>query len=512
MAINLLNLLKDQMSDSLVESIAGTIGANSATTSSGINAILPTILGGLASKASTNEGASGLLDMIKGGGYDGSMLSKLPSLLGGGTATNDLMSSGSSMLSSIFGGSQSSILNTIMSVAGMNKSASSSLMSMLAPVVMSLVGKQVMGNNLGVSGLMDLLKGQKSHISSALPTGMGSLLGFADSGKKVAGTVKNAANTIAEEKGGGFPWKWILGALALALLGYFGINSMGGGEKIDATTENVTSTVNDATEAGKDMGGTVKDMAENTAGNMADAANNTISETVAEIKEGAKLTTNAAGDLVDEAGNVIRKAGTFTMDASGKITDKLEEMPSNTSDLAVYSISDAGDLVDETGKVILKKGDFTEKDGVYYDKDGNKVGQFLQKVGKAIAGAAGKTADAFKNVFGGMFKDKSKVGTTHTLQAMTWKDDTHLLSNYSKPEIEGLVAALKGNPDAKIEVQAYTADKKGKANKKLSKMRAQVVTDMMVTFGVPKDQISAKGMSSKDDAKAAIDKIEILVK
>ncbi len=523
MAINLLSLLKDQMSDSLVETIAGSIGANSSVARTGINAILPTILGGLASKGATTEGATGLLDMIKGGGYDGSMLSKLPSLLGGGSATNDLMSNGSSLLSSIFGGNQSSILNTIMSVAGMNKNSSSSLMSMLAPMVMSMVGKQVMGSNMGVSGLMDLLKGQKSHISSALPAGMGNILGFADTGKKVAGAVNTAKNTV-EETGGGFPWKWIVGALALALLGYFGINSMGGGDKMEAAADTVTSTATDAAghaadaaghAAGTmtDAAGSAADMAGNAvdaAGNAMDATGNAVTEKLAEIKEGAKLTVNAAGDLVDEAGNVIRKAGTFTQDASGKITDKAADIASNASDLASFTVSEAGDLVDETGKVILKKGEFTEKDGVYYDKDGNKVGQFLKKVGKAIAGAAGKTADAFKNTFGNMFK-KNK-GTTHTMQAMTWKGDTHKLANYSQEEMKGLVAALKADPDAKIEVQAYTGDKKGKANKELSQMRAQVVTDMMVTFGVPKSQISAKGMSSKDDEKAAVNKIEILVK
>ncbi len=527
MAINLLSLLKDQMSDSLVETIAGSIGANSSVARTGINAILPTILGGLASKGATTEGATGILDMIKGGGYDGSMMSKLPSLLGGGSATKDLMSNGSSMLSSIFGGSQSSILSTIMSVAGMNKNSSSSLMSMLAPMVMSMVGKQVMGNNMGVSGLMDLLKGQKSHISSALPAGMGSILGFADTGKKVAGAVNAAKNTIeAPNTGGGFPWKWIVGALGLALLGYFGINNMGGGDKMETAAETVTSTTSDAAGTVADMAGdaagtmtdaagTAADMAGDAVdatGDAASAAGSAMSGKLAEIKEGAKLTVNAAGDLVDEAGNVIRKAGSFTQDASGKITDKAADIASNATDLVAYTVSEAGDLVDESGKVILKKGDFTEKDGVYYDKDGNKVGQFLKKVGKAIAGAAGKTADAFKNTFGSLFKNKDKKGTTHTMQAMTWKGDTHKLANYSQAEMKGLVAALKADPDAKIEVQAYTGDKKGKANKELSQMRAQVVTDMMVTFGVPKDQISAKGMSSKDDAKAAVNKIEILVK
>ena len=528
MAINLMNLLKDQMSDSLVNTIAGSIGENSSVAKSGINAILPTLLGSMANKASSTDGASSLLNMIKDGGYDGSMLGKLSNVFGGGAATDELKNSGASMLSSIMGNQQNSILDTIASVSGMGKSSSSSLMSMMAPMVMSMIGKQVMGNNLNASGLMNLMQGQKSHIASALPAGMGNVLGFANASREkvvAAATSTTTAKrrettpTPQPETGGGLPWKMILGALALALLGYFGFKTMGGAsDTMTDTTEAVSSTVGNATDAVSSTAGNAASAASGAVGNATDAVGNAATtagtaaaSAVTEIKDAAGLTMDASGNLVDKAGNIVRKAGTFTKDASGKIIDKVEGIASKTGDLAAFSMDDAGNLVDGSGKIVYKKGEFTEKEGVYYDKSGKKIGQFLKKVGAAIAGAANKTADAFKDTFGGMFKSADK-GTSHTLQAMKWKDDTHKLTYYSQNELKGLVAALKANPDAKIEVQAYTADGGGKrANKELSKMRAQVVADMMVSFGVPKGQISSKGMSAKDGAAAAMDKIEIVV-
>ena len=75
----------------------------------------------------------------------------------------------------------------------------------------------------------------------------------------------------------------------------------------------------------------------------------------------------------------------------------------------------------------------------------------------------------------------------------------------NKEEVEGLAAALKEHPDSRIQVQVHTADGKDKAaNKNISKLRAKVVKDMLVTLGVNADQISSKGLglTTEDAAKA----------
>lgn len=145
------------------------------------------------------------------------------------------------------------------------------------------------------------------------------------------------------------------------------------------------------------------------------------------------------------------------------------------------------------------------------DKDGNVLGRILGKIRDAIVNAAEKTADVFKNTFSDLFSKAE--GASYTLTQIEFDPESQRISNFSKAEVEGLAAALQANTDAKIQVQAYTADGDSKArNNGLSSMRADVVKNMLVTLGVDAKQISSKGMASKDEAKASENKVEIIVK
>jgi len=77
-----------------------------------------------------------------------------------------------------------------------------------------------------------------------------------------------------------------------------------------------------------------------------------------------------------------------------------------------------------------------------------------------------------------------------------------------------LAASLKEHPESRIQVQVHTADGKNKTESKtISKVRADIVMNMLVTLGVNKDQISAKGMglSNTDAEKAVANTVEVIV-
>ncbi len=525
MAINLLNLVKDQLGDNLIGQASKLIGENQSTTKSAIGTILPTILGSIVSKGSSSNGASQLLNMINKDKHDGSMFNNLSGLLGGGSSSNGLMDSGKSILSSIMGNKQNSILDLIGKTTGLKQSSSSSLMNMLAPMVMGMIGKQVASKGLNASSLMNLLAGQKDHLSSALPAGMGSILGFADT---KGGTSHSASSSTSHQQkssggGGGF-MKWLLlGLAALLLLGYFGFRT--GCGAVDNTANAVTETTTGIANAGGDAVGTMVDK-------TVDAAGSVLNGTV-----------DAAGNVVDGTGNIIAKAGEFTKDAAGNIVNLASKKADALTDAAGNAISDAsdavgnaandaieftidesGNLLDASGKIAYKVGDFsTTEDGFYVDKKGNRIGRVFKKIGKAIGdatkatgkaigNAAEKTGDFFKNTFSDMFKKKAGSETTYELSQIKFNSENHRITDYSRNELDGLVAALKSDPNAKISVQSYTSDGKNKlTNKSLSTTRAKVVHDMLVTLGVNKDQITFKGLGSKDDAKAAANKVEIVV-
>lgn len=75
-----------------------------------------------------------------------------------------------------------------------------------------------------------------------------------------------------------------------------------------------------------------------------------------------------------------------------------------------------------------------------------------------------------------------------------FKTGKSVIMEDSKKNVDEVIVVMQKNPDMKIEVQGYT-DNKGsvKMNQKLSEKRAKAVMDYMVSKGVAKNRITAKG-------------------
>ncbi len=295
MAINLLEMLSSQMGGSQYSQIGKFLGADEGIVKSAMGAALPSILGSVISNGSSSTGAAGLINMLNKGNFDGSMLDNLGGLFGGGNATSSLMNSGSSILSSLMGNKLGSVVDMIGSATGMKKSASSSLMSMAAPLVMSMLGRYVKNKSLDASGLSSFLGTQGKHVAAALPAGMGNILGFdagniGNMGAKVGSAATAAAGAgraaVAETANAG---SGILSKiLPLALIAL-----LAGGAYWLLSGKSATGALSDAT-SGITEGAT----------NLADKAGDVAGSAASVVKDGA----GAAGDLVGKAGEMASGA------------------------------------------------------------------------------------------------------------------------------------------------------------------------------------------------------------
>src|SRR5689334_9370542 len=101
MAVNLINKLRNELTDEVTGRIASLMGESPANTQSAIGYALPATVGVLAQKAQTAQGAADLFGMMQRSGYDGTSDS-LGNLLKTGTAASDRIKSGTSLLSSLF--------------------------------------------------------------------------------------------------------------------------------------------------------------------------------------------------------------------------------------------------------------------------------------------------------------------------------------------------------------------------------------------------------------------------
>lgn len=169
--MNLLNLLKYQLGSNLTEQMSKFLGENPENVQSAMDATLPSVLSVFVKKASEKTGANDIMDTIKLGNHDGSMLNYLSGLFSGGSSTNSLMSSGDVLANRFLGNKKSVLSDAIANFSGINSDSSNSLIKMVMPLVLGVIGKQVKNQNLDTSGLMSLLSAQKGHIGAAIPSG-----------------------------------------------------------------------------------------------------------------------------------------------------------------------------------------------------------------------------------------------------------------------------------------------------------------------------------------------------
>jgi OmpA-OmpF porin, OOP family len=389
--MNLLDLVKTQLTGGdTLGAISGLLGESPAATTAGIGAALPTLLGSVIQSGSTSNGASTLLNLIKDGGHDGSIMDNLGGMLSGGSASNGLLSAGSGILKTLLGDKVGAIAGLIGQVSGLKGGAVSSLLSIVAPVLMGGIGKQVMSQGLGASGLMNLLSSQSDFVKAALPAGMGSLLGFANTPN--LGSAPSVNTNIDTNTGGFNFWPWLIGA-ALVLGGLYGWKSCNA-PVVD------TSIVDKAVDATKNAANDVKDAAANAA-----------------VKIGEMFKVSLPGGVVLDV-------------PKGSLEDGVVAFIQSTDTISKNRWFDFDRLTFETGKAVLKPESAAQLANVAaimkaFPNVKIKIGGYTDNVGNA-ANNLKLSGERAKNVMAELVK----LGTTAArMEAEGYGDQHPVASN-----------------------------------------------------------------------------------
>ena len=192
MSFNLLDAVKGHFNNEFVTQAASFLGESEGGVSKALSSALPSLLTGLASKASSSQGATDIAAMASEANNSG-ILGNISSLFGGGSVINEA----AEMVKGLFGQKFDDLIDGIASFSGLKSGSASNLLSMAAPVVLGTLGKHSADNNLGASGLASLLSSQSSSWSSLLPGNLGNLLGGLGSvAAGVGGAVTGAASSI----------------------------------------------------------------------------------------------------------------------------------------------------------------------------------------------------------------------------------------------------------------------------------------------------------------------------
>jgi outer membrane protein OmpA-like peptidoglycan-associated protein len=214
---NLVDSVKSYLTPDVVRSASSLVGESESSTFHAMHGAVPGLLGGLLNYSSTPERAGSLAGMLRDGGFS-SALENPASLFGGGSMTSSMISTGQSLIGKIFGNKAASVSEAVGSASGVRSSSATTLMSLLAPLTMGVVGKMAGPNGLNAAGITNLLQGQKREIAAATPPGISHILGFG--GGPVAAPTPSA---LYEEKAAPTARKWLPTLLvALAVLGLLG--------------------------------------------------------------------------------------------------------------------------------------------------------------------------------------------------------------------------------------------------------------------------------------------------
>ncbi len=175
MSVNLVELLQDLLGKDAVSQLGGMLGESTDKTQMALTTAVPSLVGGLVSKASSKSGADELMQAIDHA--DPGSLPNLAEVLGE-HKLESIEAQGSHLLNLIFGSNFNSVLDVLSRSIGLGGKSAGRLLAVLAPIVISVLKQQQSKLGLDADGLVKLLLGQTEFLRGKLPSGLGNLLGL----------------------------------------------------------------------------------------------------------------------------------------------------------------------------------------------------------------------------------------------------------------------------------------------------------------------------------------------
>ena len=157
--MNLIDLFQGQLSPEVLQQIGKQIGVeDTRQVAAASNGLASTLLVALNKNASNPSGLNALVSALDRD-HDGGILDDLKGYVTGQRQpANTSTANGSGILAHILGGLQTNVSDMISRVSGLDRSKVSQLATILAPMILGLLGKQRQQSSVSVGGIGDLLK------------------------------------------------------------------------------------------------------------------------------------------------------------------------------------------------------------------------------------------------------------------------------------------------------------------------------------------------------------------
>ena len=218
MSTNLVSTITQVLSSNFVSRVSSSLGLDGAQVEKALQAGTPALLAALTSLVAKPGGAAKVADTVAQ--QQPGVLTSLANMIGG-SGQKALIDTAVSTLTSLLGGSTTSALtNAVGQYAGIGEGGSKSLMGVLGPIVMGVLGQQQRASGLDATGLANLLASQKDNIARALPAGFASYLSGTGILDRITGPTARPEPAYARSPSTGTTMpSWLLPALGILAIG-----------------------------------------------------------------------------------------------------------------------------------------------------------------------------------------------------------------------------------------------------------------------------------------------------
>lgn len=218
MSQSLLSYLQGQLSGDVLSHVSSLLGEPPAQTSTAASAGVQALLGAMAQKAMTPQGASDLVALIDR--VPTTVPGGIAGLLAGGSTIEDVLKYGAPLATAVLGSQQAGVANWLATTAGIGKGSASSLLGLLTPLLLNGLGMYLAssGSSVTAAAISSLFARQAPSLFGSAPAGLASALGASS----LAGLTRGPHATphlVDQPTDGGLGFlKWLLPLLAIAAL------------------------------------------------------------------------------------------------------------------------------------------------------------------------------------------------------------------------------------------------------------------------------------------------------
>ena len=199
---SLLDLVQETITPDLSLKVSALVGETPAATGSALHRAAPAVLAVVLGDASTAAGAERVQSLVSEGGWGADLLRNLGARLAAGPGTGNLLSSGARLVSGLLGARTEGITDLVARGSGVKRASASTILALAAPIVMSVIGRQIAARGLGPAGLVSMLAGERASLMSAMPAEITGLLRPGNLERGVAGAPDPMAGPRTREVSG----------------------------------------------------------------------------------------------------------------------------------------------------------------------------------------------------------------------------------------------------------------------------------------------------------------------